>query len=208
MTSVAPTEMAKPSENASDEDALVPQGEIRAFPALEELHLRHHGLTPAVCCSYAEAAHVCLSRHHEPMKMIRVEDGEDSESYTLDWTPPDDRTVAAWNNRDDATRDGAYSMCIAAIEVTLGGFAVERAETRTGADYYLSDWASAPSRRDLERAYRLEVSGVNEGGMSTVRTRLRSKVQQTKDGQSDLPAIASVVGFQAACVLIEAVEEE
>jgi hypothetical protein len=42
--------------------------------------------------------------------------------------------------------------------------------------------------------------------MRTIARRLRSKVSQASKGKSNLPAIACVVGFQAAKIAIELVE--
>lgn len=122
----------------------------------------------------------------------------------LNWRKPNPRTIQAWNNADDATRDGAYSVCLASIEAELGLFAVARAETRTGADYYLG----AEETGLEEASYRLEVSGVDQGGVSVIATRLKQKVAQTKRGNPNLPAIASVVGFLARHVGIEIVKAE
>ena len=167
------------------------------LPALAELHQRHRGVTPAVCAAFAEAASVCLSRHHEPPRDLRLASPEEV-VREVNWTMPDDRTRDAWANRDDATRDGAYSVAMAAVEAELGWLAISRAETRTGADYYVAP----PGTTDLESAYRLEVSGVDEGNDAVVAGRLSDKVRQTRDGASSLPAIASVVGFKAALVVI------
>ncbi len=123
----------------------------------------------------------------------------------MTWEPPDDRTEAVWGNRDDATRDGAYAMAIAAVEAECGMVAISRSEVRTGADYYVAPAEADP--QDLEEAVRLEVSGTDVGGESTVQRRLREKVQQTKDGISDTPAIACVIGFKARRVAMEEVED-
>jgi len=50
---------------------------------------------------------------------------------------------------------------------------------------------------DLEASYRLEVSGTDEGNETTIFARLRQKLEQARKGSSNLPAIASVVGFAA-----------
>jgi hypothetical protein len=76
-----------------------------------------------------------------------------------------------------------------------GLVAVRRAETRTGADYYLGEPNS--TFEDLELSFRLEVSGTDEGSDAVIRGRLREKLDQAKRGNSNLPAIASVVGFAA-----------
>jgi hypothetical protein len=119
------------------------------------------------------------------------------------WQSPDERTARAWANRDDATRDGAYSVSLATIEAEHGLVAIGRAETRTGADYLVAQ----PGRiDDFEEALRLEISGTDAGDASAVRGRLRQKVRQVKDGCADTPALACVVGFAELQVAIEAVE--
>ena len=75
------------------------------------------------------------------------------------WEPPDERCRGAWANQDDATRDGAYACALAATELVLGLYAIHRAQTRTGADYYVAPLNHASE--DLEGWYRLEVSGTN-----------------------------------------------
>ena len=57
----------------------------------------------------------------------------------------------------------------------------------------------------LESCFRLEVSGVDAGGRSVVEARLRQKIDQTRRGASNLPAIASVVGFKELTVAIQKV---
>ena len=174
---------------------------MTTLPALHDLHQRHPGLTPLLCGSYAEAASVCLSRHHaSPVEFDVVKQGI-ATSRQVAWVTPDDRVKRAWNNNDDATRDGAYSLSIAAVEVELGLLAVQRAETRTGADYYM---APTPAK-SLETAYRLEVSGVDHGNEKTIQRRLIEKVQQARRGSSNLPAIAAVVGFLERRIEIEQV---
>ena len=175
-------------------------GMISPLPRLDELYIRHQGLTESLCRAYAEAASVCLLRHHLPPTQFNIEVNGSAAVRLLQWTVPDDRAKRAWNNTDDATRDGAYSLSLAAIEAELGYVAVRRAETRTGADYYLGT-----SSTSLEEAYRLEVSGVDRGDVPAVARRLREKVQQARLGISNLLAIASVVGFLVRHVGVESV---
>jgi len=166
-------------------------------------HPRHPGISAALCEALSEAASVCLARHHEPPRTeFSVECLGGSSTRGLLWASPDDTAVRTWNNRDDATRDAAYIIAIAAAEKELGLVAVSRAETRTGADYYIAP----PSTLDLEEAIRLEVSGVDHSDLPTVRRRLREKEQQALRGDSPLPAYASVVGFRERKILISTVE--
>jgi hypothetical protein len=160
------------------------------------LHERHIGVTERVAHSYSEAACVCLDRHHvSPIEFSIVDNGEVGRAEAR-WTTTDSRTRIGWGNKDDATRDGAYAMCLAAVELTRGLVAVGRAETRTGADYYLGEPGKTPD--DLEASYRLEVSGTDEGNETVINARLRQKLEQSRKGMSNLPAIASVVGFRAS----------
>ena len=164
---------------------------------------RHPGISEAVCASYTEAAEVCFARHHSPsLIQIKIECCGNISAKSLEWKLPDDFAIKAWKNRDDATRDGAYIVSLATVESELGVVALSRAETRTGADYYVGE----PGLRDLEEAYRLEVSGTDAGKEGELRTRLRKKEKQALAGNSPLPAYASVVGFPEAMVLVSLVE--
>ena len=112
----------------------------------------------------------------------------------------------AWANTTDTTEAGAYGCVIAGVELLRGLFAVRRAETGTGADYYLGKADSG--EHDLEDCLRLEVSGVSDGDVREVNKRLLQKVRQTQEGNSSLPAIAGVVGFSARLLMVQDVPEE
>jgi hypothetical protein len=116
------------------------------------------------------------------------------------------RERAAWANADDATRDGAYAIALSVMEAELGLVSVSRAETLTGADYYLAESVSGEDEDNLERAYRLEVSGVCKGDRSSIHQLLANKVDQARRGDSTLPAYACVVGFLSLYVVIQIVE--
>lgn len=177
---------------------------LRRWPSLRQLYRRHLGLSRSSCAAFAEAAGVCLSRHHSPPTTFEIHSREIKIVGALIWPLPDDRARRACNNADDATRDGAYSVGIAAIEMATGLNTIDRAETRTVADYYLAR-ADDPS---LERAYRLEIAGSDQGTTSMLKSRLRRKIEQAAEGESDLPAIALVVGFKERAVLFAAVGDD
>ena len=166
-----------------------------------DLSERHYGVSQGVSDSYAEAACTCLERHHASAVDFQIEDKEVSSAGKASWPPVSDRTKAAWSNETDATEQGAYALALAAIENSRGLVAVRRAETKTGADYYLD--VPGAEVLDLETAKRLEISGVDEGAASVVRTRLRQKLEQARRGESNLPAIACVVGFQSLQIMAE-----
>jgi hypothetical protein len=160
---------------------------------------RHFGVTPGIAAAYAEAATVCLGRHHSSPQNVLLQDGPADRQSLAEWPTPNERTLAGWSNKDDATEFGAYGLALAAIELTRGVVAVRRAETRTGADYYLGT-PDAPAD-DLEVSLRLEVSGTDEGNDTVIQSRLRQKLEQAAVVTSNLPAIATVVGFAALKVV-------
>lgn len=174
------------------------------LPRLRDIrHPRHPGISDGVCESYAEAAEVSLSRHHDPPRTrFAIECDETQSDRDVEWAIPDETTIRAWNNQDDATRDGAYIISLAVVEKELGMVALLRAETRTGADYYVGQ----PGSEDIENAFRLEVSGTDRGDHRVIRRRLREKINQALRGDSYLPAYASIVGFEEAMVLIKLAE--
>jgi hypothetical protein len=159
------------------------------------LHERHIGVTEGVAKNYSEAVRVCLDRHHSSPIEFALADNDKQDRAQAEWIATDNRTKNAWANKDDATRDGAYGMSLAAVDLIRGLVAVRRAETRTGADYYLGEPGTTSD--DLEATYRLEVSGTDEGNETAIFARLRQKLDQARKGNSNLPAIASVVGFGA-----------
>jgi hypothetical protein len=166
---------------------------------IQDLDARHPGLTPGVALGFREAAEVCFDRHHSPPINLTVDRGEQIAAQT-EWETPDARTKHAWANEIDTTEAGAYCVALAALELTDDLVAVRRAETHTGADYYVAKRGTSVG--DLEEAFRLEVSGMDEGNQASVKTRLRQKLEQTARGRSSLPAIAAVVAFSPPQVAI------
>jgi len=178
--------------------------ELLPLVPLNNLAHRHYGLIESIADSYTDAARVCLDRHHRSPAQVRIMKAPNEIRAEVQWAATDERTRGALANQDDATRDGAYGCIIASVELSEGLYAVKRAETKTGADYYV---APAGKRiEDLEDCWRLEVSGLDKGNDAAVARRLREKVQQTRDGASNLPAIAGVIGFEILSVRIEYVQ--
>lgn len=173
---------------------------------LDSLHERHPGLTPALSGTYFEAASVCLSRHHTSPTELQVGRNGSETLRLVEFKAPDARTLNAWANDIDTTESGAYGVCLAAVEVEERLVAVRRADTLTGADWYVAPIGTQTD--DLEGCFRLEVSGVDSGGRAVVDARLRQKVEQTRRGASNRPAIASVVGFKERAVAIQIVGDD
>ena len=178
------------------------RGDLGCFPDLYKLFERHRGFYEPLCVAYADAAGVCLDRHHESPTYFEIFTDDSSCSRQLSWVRPSSAVKANWNNSDDAVRDGAYSVALAAVESELGYVSLLRAEKKSGADYYVG-----PPGADPENAYRLEVSGTEIGG-SEVEYRLTGKLKQAKAGKSDTRAYACVVGFYVKRVALGKMEED
>ncbi|MEK7407377.1 MAG: hypothetical protein AAB225_20060 [Acidobacteriota bacterium] len=173
--------------------------------SLDAMHERHRALTESIAGSYQEAAAVCLSRHHLPPLPIMLSDNRSESSGEIIWTAPDGRTLAAWANSTDTTEAGACACVLAAVEKLRGLVAVRRAETGTGADYYVG--LPGAGDDDLEECLRLEISGVDSGGHREVTKRLLEKTRQARAGNSNLPAVAGVIGFSARLLMLRDVED-
>ncbi len=171
---------------------------------LNDMASRHRGLTPEIAGCYVQAAHVCLDRHHTPPTEFLLREGKEEVNARVEWEPTDERSRGAWANTTDATEAGAYACALAATELLKGLVAVRRAETATGADYYIAPIDQDAD--DLEGWLRLEVSGTDKMAEEVAR-RLKAKVAQAERGNSNLPALAAVVGFKAQLISIQAVVE-
>lgn len=122
------------------------------------------------------------------------------EPVEIAWDEPAARAIAA----RPTTEAGASAIILAAVEHARALFAAVRPDVGSGVDYYLLPDGAAFD--DLEDAVRLEVSGVGRGAAAAVRRRLREKTEQALRGDSNLPVIAGVVGFEAKLVLLQGLE--
>jgi len=165
-----------------------------------DLATRHSGVSSGIGLSYEEAARVCLDRHHASPVTVKIRDNVSESEAEAEWTSADAALKNAWANEIDTTEAGAYGLALAAVELTRGLVAIRRAETRTGADYYIDVPGADPD--DLETAIRLEVSGTSDGNTGVIESRLKQKLEQTSQGNSNLPAIATVVGFSQLRIVI------
>lgn len=161
---------------------------------------RHAGLTEALALCYHEAARVCLDRHHKSPALFAIQDEGAETNASAVWEQADDRCRAAYANEIDTTEWGAYACALASTELRRGLVAIHRAQTKTGADYYLAPAGAGVD--DLEEAIRLEISGIDKGTLREIEVRLLEKVEQARRGKGNLPALATVVGFQLLKVAI------
>jgi len=167
---------------------------------IHDMAARHTGLTDATVEYLTEGAWVCLDRHHKSPADFEIDNAGTKTSAVAEWEETDKRIRSAWANEIDTTEAGACACTLAAVELSDGLVAVHRAETKTGADYYVAPAGGPP--KDLEDCIRLEVSGVDRGNAATIARRLREKLDQAAAGASNLPAVAGVVGFKARIILL------
>ncbi len=172
---------------------------------IHEMAQRHVGLSQAIAEHQTEGARVCLDRHHKSPTTFQIEGSKRVVESVVNWTPTDQRTQQAWGNERYATEHGAYAFALAAVELACGLISVSRAETGTGVDFYIAP--PDTSFDDLENHIRFEVSGVGQGDGAAVAKRLTDKLNQAKKGNSNLPAIAGVVGFPARQILLGRLED-
>jgi len=167
---------------------------------LADMAKRHPGLSEGTALSYHEAARVCLDRHHRSPISFTLETSAGTTTARVKWERADELCRAAHANEIDATEWGAYCCALATTELLMGLVATYRAPTGTGADYYLSQ--AGVEAEDLESSIRLEVSVTDEGAAAQVRARLLRKINQSRAGASNLPALAAVVGFKSSRIAL------
>lgn len=172
---------------------------------IDDLARHHRGVPPSTAPYYATAAAVCMHRRHRPPKDVSVELDGAAANYEATWPVPTADEIRSFANLDEATRDGAYCLALAAAHAHLERVALRRSEGATGSDWYLVPAASEVAddpELDLERddLVRLEVSGIDADNEVRLHGRLREKVRQARRGRSVFPAYAAVVGFTGAVV--------
>ena len=173
--------------------------------AIQDMDQRHSGLTAGIAAYLAEGARVCLDRHHRSPATFEIRRLTQTVKAIAQWQATDENTKSAWANETDTTEIGACACVLAAVELMEGFIAVRRAETRTGADYYIA--APGTPDDDIENCIRLEVSGIDRGNAAAVARRLREKLAQAKRGDSNLPAMAGVIGFRALLISLARLED-
>ena len=115
--------------------------------------------------------------------------------------PADEQSRRSHANEIDATEMGAYAIATVSAHAAAGWRIVGRTAHASGADIWMQRASDPP-----DEMVRLEVSGMAAGkdarALTSLRGRLREKVDQLAAGWRARPGIAIVVGFELARVLI------
>lgn len=151
------------------------------------------GLTAKAGAFLSESAEFCLSKNNHPEPVTLGITGNTQTSGILDWSRPADGKTAerTYANRKKAAEDGAYAMAIVVVTQLERFSAVTQSPIGTGIDY----WMTGNDDTEIFVA-RLEVSGIFEGSLADIGSRLKKKLEQTKaSDDTKLPAYAAIVEF-------------
>jgi hypothetical protein len=134
-----------------------------------------------------QAAVVCLDDQAHSSPVSLVVDGTVTASFSLTWS--EEVTEAKrrfWNDLEEATQHGAYTVAILLIRALTGYTVIERSRKGTGFDWWLG------TDDDLfQRKARLEVSGILRGTPRRINSRIKARLGQTR--QSDNLALTAYV---------------
>jgi hypothetical protein len=178
---------------------------------LEELHIRHPGLSEAASVMYASAAAVMLDANHSSPCNCAVRSGGEQVAMGVAWRDPtaEDRRVMA--NHIDRTEAGAYSVALAAAGERLDYVTLGRMGHGLGADWYLIPAGATVAddpHLDFERTdlVRFEVSGIESETDAEMKRRLAEKLDQLREPGMPGTAWAAVVGFHSPQVWLAELE--
>ncbi len=150
------------------------------------------GLTSALGGSLAEAAAVCLEEQGHGAVVALTVEGHFEETFTLERSPVDEQMRSSHCHEETATENGACGVALAAVCELTGLTVLRQASRWTGVDY----WLGPKEGGFFFASTRLEVSGIRRGGETTIRARLRQKIEQTKKWERhSSPALIAVVEF-------------
>jgi hypothetical protein len=140
----------------------------------------------------ASAAAICLEeRNHEVGVLVCVR-GHCEITFSLHWPKTTDQLQREWADPQESTECGAVAISILLVDKITEYHVVERAYKTTGIDYWLG-------KKDgflLQKAARLEVSGIRNGNEKQVESRVKAKLKQSEQSiGTGLPIVVVVVEF-------------
>jgi hypothetical protein len=171
----------------------VPGAAASKFLSLDTLSEGLPGLSPKRGAHFGEASTVALHLNGFATGSELKVDGDFSDVFSVIWDGTiTDQILRAWNDRIELAEDGATGIAFLLILSLTTYTIVERAVRKTGIDYYLGH---SGSDLPFNKAARLEISGIFKGTMSEVRSRIKSKLEQTNASDGEMPAYVVVVEF-------------
>jgi hypothetical protein len=161
---------------------------------LETLAKGCPGLTPSKGTAMAEAASVCLIKNDHPVTVDMSLSNLYSGKALLTRLDVDEQMSRSHADEQRAVEDGAYGVAILIMRYYEGLTVLRQSPRKTGVDWWLG---REPEDDTLifNDCARLEVSGILRGDDTNVRSRVKSKMEQSKRSDGLLPAYIVVVEF-------------
>jgi len=159
------------------------------------------GISSAYGSFLAEAASYCLhlKKHPNPVRLSLT--GSHPSSGILRWNSMSVGFRKTYADLQEATEYGACGIAIVVAVRLIGIPHVERSAEGTGIDYWLGH--ETDENGVFQRAARLEVSGILDGGESKISARLKKKLAQTtRSDRTLLPAYIAIVEFSSPETLL------
>lgn len=157
-------------------------------------HPTDEGLTARLGAYFSEALnHIVQTSGHQHPTDFEIWNDKVFQGRLI-WQHPEERCAASWADTQELTEKAACGFAILLIK-SCGWKVVGRSRKGTGFDYWIAR-EGQPSE-DFQNAWRLEVSGIQNGTPYDVKKRLAEKLKQTKqsDNSTVTPAVAVVAEF-------------
>ncbi len=159
--------------------------------ALSSLPEKLPHFSPEVLESHAQAAGVVLEDRGNASGAVLTVEGDFEGTFTLSYRKPTKAAKRAWMDFEEAVEKGACAIAFLVVLEVTEYTVIERSAKGTGIDY----WLGCQDDILLEKAARLEVSGIRSGEEARVKARVKEKRRQTNQSEGRLPAYASVTEF-------------
>jgi len=159
---------------------------------LNKLHRGSPGVTPEIGGYFAQAAAVCFESQNHASGIRMTVDGDFDSIFIISWDNTTDQMRRSLADMQNATEFGAYGIAALIIENLTSLTIVEKSRKGTGFDFWLGE-------KDDDELFqgkkRLEVSGILNGDESSIRSRVKTKLEQIARSDGKLPAYVVVVEF-------------
>jgi hypothetical protein len=151
------------------------------------------GLLDGIVEYMGSCAAVCLEKNAHASGVLMLLEGDYSTKFRLTWSVLSEKHHRTCADIQEATEFGAYGVAILMVRETTGKTVVQRAAKGPGFDFWVGD------EEDLDLPFqgltRLEVSGILQGNIGSIRARINQKKKQVTPSDDRGPAIIAVVDF-------------
>ncbi len=160
--------------------------------SLNDLDKGCSGITATWGKFLSEASACCLESKSHISGVEMIIEGIMSQKRKIFWNNEiTEQTLNAWHDTQELTEYGASGVAIALILKLTEYSVIQRAVKGEGVDY----WLGKKTESFIQKAARLEISGIFEGNDSKIKTRIKQKLEQTCPTDGEFPAFIVVVEF-------------